>query len=252
MSRMDTQPSTDIKTIITQADATKVVKQILITLLVVQVFMIFADVFLNFYGWVGDNDLQRSFNITREDSIQNWFAAMMTMSIAVTLYFIHYLNTKGIPAVTSGINKIAWLLFGIFFTYLSMDDGSRLHERVGGVVQDALLGTEHWFDIAALQTFPSYVWQIVYVPTLALCFVLFFIYVGKKIYQKSQINQLYIAASLLVLAVVLDFIEGLDELVYPELHFQKLFEESMEVCAMIIILNVLLTYVVSLLYRNNK
>lgn len=236
---------------ITEKDAKTILKTIFISLVLIEILMILADVFLNHYRWLDNRSLRRSFNVTREDSIQNWFSTMQTMLVSLSLFVIYYLNKFEIHHKVSKLTQYCWLLFAFMFMYLSMDDGSRLHERMGSALEDAFEGAAS-SGTGFISNFPSYEWQIIFVPILGVMglALLFFLY--KNLLNKKRLFVVLAALMFLSFAVGLDFIEGLDKIEGSALHFLKLVEEIMEMFSFTLLLMVFLYEISDYVYTREK
>ena len=68
------------------------------------------------------------FNTAREDGLASWFAVTQTLLIALTLWLIYSVAKAGRKprAIVVG-----WLVLALFFTYMAIDDGAQIHERLG-------------------------------------------------------------------------------------------------------------------------
>jgi hypothetical protein len=151
----------------------------------------------------------------------------------------------------SKLTQYGWLMFALMFMYLSMDDGSRLHERMGTALDDS-------FEAAVssgtgfVNNFPSYEWQIIFVPILGVMglALLFFLY--KNLLNKNRLFVVFTALVFLSLAVGIDYIEGLDTIENPELHFLKLVEEIMEMFSFTLLLMVFLFEISDYIYTREK
>lgn len=203
-------------------------------LLTFELLLVFGDVFLNEFEWISNRSLRRSFNITREDSIPNWFSSMQALLLGLTLFGIAYLARKK--------DRLGWVILGSFFTFVSIDDGSKLHERIGGAFKDWLV------EINPESVFvQSYGWQIVLGPFLVLItlYMLWFLWDRLK---KEDLRMFILAVGILAFAVGLDFFEGFDlegMTSHNVKHTLKVIEEFLEMFAttilFVLFMKVLLT-----------
>ena len=135
---------------------------------------------------------------------------------------------------------------------MAVDDGAQLHERFGTTYE--ILSERSGNRIS----FPSYAWQLVFVPAFALLMLFTLGFLWFELQPTSARAALFLVASLLVLALGMDFIEGLepehrwniytwigdntdmdywalgrfDENAYDTLrHFSKSIEEALEMLA---------------------
>ena len=100
--------------------------------------------------------LRRLFDIAREDSLASWFACTQTLLLGLTLGFI-WLCKKNQP--NRQREALGWLILTRFFLYMAVDDGAQIHERLGTVFKKTMEQAGNNLDF-----FPSYTWQIIFLP----------------------------------------------------------------------------------------
>lgn len=227
----------------------KISKKLLLNIIIVFwgiiiFFLVMADIFLNHYKWVDSTAIQRLVNITRDDGLANWFSSVQLLTISVVLWTILFSLLYSKPnLIRNKAEKLGWGLSALFFTYLAVDDGSKIHERVGTAFKNSM-EARHEFNPGVISNlfdvFPSYGWQFVFVPILGLMSVFMLFFLFKNIKTKIQIIFIFLGFSCYVTSVCLDFIEGMDEKVYDTFisffntnldsvqHFSKLIEELIE------------------------
>jgi len=184
---------------------------LLLLLVGFELFFVLLDIVVNYAEVIEYNSIQRLCNIAREDGLAAWFMTSQTMVAALVLWSLYWLSRKR-EDVTAFYRR-GWLVLALFFTYMSADDGALIHERVGTMFEDmidqsgggAASGSmAQWLDM-----FPSYEWQFLLPFFIAMgMFVLYFLYrvlgLGRPLFM------VLIAFSCLAIAVILDFIEGMD------------------------------------------
>jgi hypothetical protein len=155
--------------------------------------------------------LRQLANIAREDGLASWFGATQTLMIALTLWLIHGC-VRRVPA--SGRRRRAgWLVLALLFTYMAVDDGAQVHERLSIALADHAEagGTLPSWLARSLDRFPSYFWQLVVLPPLAAVGAVGLVFVWREL-GRPRLRVLVAAAlACFAVAVALDFIEGLDE-----------------------------------------
>jgi len=151
--------------------------------------------------------IRRMCNNAREDGLGSWFAITQTWMIAMTLWLTVAIARKtGTSAVTAG-----WVVLAMFFTYMAIDDGAKIHERLGTTFHVIHReGPDGAWGKVLLDFFPSYTWQLVFLPifgTLGL-FTLGFLWFQTP----DELSRFMIVTAIgcFVFAVSLDFVEGLD------------------------------------------
>src|SRR4029079_1479108 len=85
------------------------------------------------------------------------------------------------PRARSRWRSLGWAVVAAFFTYMAIDDGTQFHERIGtavSVMHRRGAGPQSGDLFAA---FPSYAWQIVFVPGLALLGAFTLLFLGHEI-----------------------------------------------------------------------
>lgn len=203
----------------------------------------FLDIFVNHYRWTDVGALRRLVNITREDSISNWFSAMLLLSSGGICFLVALAyKSIGIAGISEGRRAWGWTGIAAFFSYMGFDDGTRFHERMGTafsswVYNDAEPSPE---TPRILDYFPSYEWQVLFGPVFALVGLAMLVFLWRELKTPGLRLSLLAAFSLYGGAVVLDFVEGLASSPYrlPAAffgtsedtvgHMSKLVEESME------------------------
>ncbi|MBT8099025.1 MAG: hypothetical protein KJO82_04715 [Gammaproteobacteria bacterium] len=226
--------------------ATRVITILLIVLISAEVFFVLADHFINVERLTDKGPIRRFFNITREDGIASWFAVIQTWMIGLTAGLVYAaVKSQG----GAGWRRTGWLILTIFFLYLAMDDGAEFHERIGSSVKAIILGDQPKGASRAIGIFPSYTWQLVFLPIFGAIGLYILWFLNREL-DRGRDKLLVVAAiGLLVLAVVADFFEGLDNDQHPLnlyawlkssqgwssgaiLHYSKSAEEFMEMLSM--------------------
>jgi hypothetical protein len=217
----------------------RVLKQVFITCLLVEVALVFLDVTVNRWQWSDHGAIQRMFNITREDGMASWFAVFQTSMVALTAWII-----CGLTKLKSGKVQFRWLVVALLFSYMTIDDGAAVHERVGTALSQS----------AAVAGFPSYAWQVIFVPLFASVGAYIFFSLWRDFGTVQEKVRIFSAFSCFAVAVVLDFFEGMDN-AYVYLynwfewssreirHYSKSLEEFVEMVGMSIFLVTFLGFI---------
>ena len=231
--------------------------------LTAEILFVLLDAVVNYAEYSKYGQIQRLFNITREDGLATWFMVTQTFVAGLVLWLIFLVQRS----YGAGRGRIAgWGFLAVFFTYMAADDGAKIHERLGSmfsvateaggsIAQDGLLGR-----VQAL--FPSYDWHLAALPLLAAAglFMLFFLW--REFHARGERLLMFTAAGCMALAVGLDFIEGLDDYhawnvqvwireaydltKYTVRHFAKSLEEFLEMLAISLLLMLFVRYLVAL------
>lgn len=175
-----------------------------------EIFLVILDLFIN-YGQVTTISAIRNLsNIAREDSLASWFSSTQTFLVGLTVLLIALLHQQSKSPL---IVTICWFAVSLFFLYLAVDDGAEVHERLGTAFtfmsENQRESTSVLFS--AIQLFPSYTWQLLFLPLFS-CFTLtMLIFLAIQFKDTRLIILIVFALLCLVMAVGLDFIEGLAE-----------------------------------------
>jgi len=194
------------------------------SLLGFELLLVFFDATLNYGKWTDIGAIRRLFNLAREDSLGNWFASTQTLFVRLILWLRFLRNRRAELWKAWG-----WGLLAVFFTYLAIDDGASIHERVGTAVK----------TFGSVEFFPSYTWHIVFGPFLSIIGLIIFRFLVRELKNHTLRLLCVLGMSCYVIAVGLDFVEGLEGGYDPLItalsidpttlrHFAKVFEEFLE------------------------
>jgi hypothetical protein len=200
-----------------------------------ELLLVFLDATVNYREWASSGAIQRLFNITREDALANWFQSVQTLAVAGVLWLIAFRTRGGDGAVWT---RRGWLVLAVFFAYLAVDDGAKIHERVGTAIDDLSMSNDDGVPSDSPR-FASYTWQVVFVPLFGLVGLFAFFFLWTHLKTRDLRVLLVLGLSCFVVAVGLDYVEGLeggyDWLVerlesddYTVSHFAKALEEWIE------------------------
>lgn len=208
--------------------------------------------------------IRRLFNMAREDSLASWYAVTVTCLAALTGWLIWAAARR----VSQRGRTVGWLVVALFLTWMTVDDGAAVHERLGTAFElTREEGTAGGGSLTRLaESFPSYGWQLLLMPQ----FVLVGVFTLAFLWRTSSgplVRGLALAAlGCLAIAVGIDFMEGLDpehpanlqawlarrpwlaRLSAPDyktplesvVHFGKVIEEAIEIIGMTLLWAVLL------------
>lgn len=200
----------------------------------IEIALVVLDLSINWFKWSETGAIRRLFNITREDGLASLFAVLQTVAVAVILWLTWYLTRA---AKAEKRNQTGWLILALFLSYIAIDDGALVHERVGTAFQQNNDG----------MSLSSYGWQYVMGPIFAVMGIIMFGFLWRQGNNAIRRDWLVIAFACMATAVLLDFIEGMEN-GYQVLvnmtgwrtktitHFAKSFEEFLEMLGMSILL----------------
>ena len=229
-----------------------------------EIFLVWADAYIN-AGKRTDLDMvRRLFNITREDGFATWFAVTQTWMVGLTVFAVFLVRRRLDGARW---RKVGWLVLSLFFFYMAMDDGSEFHERIGSAfkkVHAEAVEEESPETLGAkmLQASPSYPWQTLFIPFFGAAGLFMVFFLWRELDSWRLFAVVCVAVGLLAAAVVFDFVEGLDAEYpwnlhdrireqyglsrYQVRHFGKSILEFMEMLAMTLFWAVFLRHGMSL------
>jgi hypothetical protein len=181
------------------------------TAVAIEISLVVLDFAFNYARPDGPGPIRRLFNITREDALPSWFATTQTLLITLTLCVITALVIR---RRDSALSRWGWTGVTAFFLYMAIDDGTKLHERVGSTLGDIFEGSSDadgsWMS-RVVDTFPSYNWQLFMMPMFAIAGSALLLFLWRELKERRNRVLLLVALACLVVAVGMDFIEGLDE-----------------------------------------
>ena len=185
---------------------TRLVTWVFFTCLLLEVVFVLLDYHVNYGRAIDIGALRRMTNIAREDGLASWFGTTQTFLVGLTAWAIVLVVRAERAPRALRWRRVGWTLVAILFTYMAIDDGAQLHERFGTTFRVWREGV----DPAALEFFPSYTWQIVFVPIFGGAGLVVAWLMWRELSDRRGL--VLVGAALACFALVgLDFIEGLDE-----------------------------------------
>lgn len=223
-----------------------------------ELFIVFLDIFVNHYEWSSVGAIRRMVNITREDSLSNWFSSLQ----AIVVGSVIWLTAIGVKKQMQGKHykrkSYCWAGIGSFFIYLGIDDALKFHERMGTAFKVLLFEDDDTSGAGVLDSiydaFPSYTWQMIFGPFFAAIGIFILWFLWKELSSRKLWYWFLGGISLYSVAVGLDFVEGLDGAPYEEMgiadffsthddrirHMSKALEEFLEMLGTTIFLVIFL------------
>ncbi len=165
------------------------------------VLLWWLDYYVNYSEWTHIGAIRRLCNMTREDGLASWFQVTQTLLTGLTALLIWF---SARHRRSGGWHSTGWLVVALFFLYMAVDDGAQVHERIGTAFDEL---RERGVGPGVL--FPSYAWQILFVPLLGGVGLFMFAFLWRTLGRAGQRLALLLAIGLQVAAVGLDFQEGL-------------------------------------------
>ena len=208
-------------------DGRAAISRLFVACICIEVLFVLLDYFVNYARWTELGPIRRMFNITREDGLASWFGITQTLMAALTAWMLWLIRrSQSRAGACSRGRKVGWLIIALGLTYMTVDDGATIHERLGsslkqiqgdaetGAGDEAAAGD---IDTAAADRenagrwwFPSYHWQVLFVPAFGALGVFMLVFLWRELGSGRQRLKVLIALSCMAMAVGLDFIEGLE------------------------------------------
>ena len=176
------------------------------SLVVIGLLLVFDYVF-NYLDVLDDRSFRRIWNIARENSIPTWVSSMLAHLLAITVFAIAATQR----ALLTAWKTAAWVLIGLFFLWIGIDDFAEIHEKLGGVLERLVEANANDAVADVLLWNPSFSWHTFILPVFAAfgLFILGFLWMSFR--QFGLLRFLTLGFSCWAVAQGIDFVEGLDE-----------------------------------------
>ena len=189
-----------------------IARRVLVIFVLIEAALFGLDYLIAHKELIDNSDLQNLVDITREDTIGTWVSTTQYLLLAGVAWLIH-LRTRDDAGAT--MRAAGWGLIAGFFTYLSFDDGSRFHERMGSLFGDYAPDVSTPFIATAarelLDFFPSYNWQVAFFPLFGAMALFLLVFLRRELKENSLYAMVLAGLSCWIFAVLLDFLEGASE-----------------------------------------
>lgn len=221
--------------------------------LVIIVLLVVFDYIFNYLNVLEDMGFRRIWNVARENSIPTWFSSMLAHLLGITVLAVAAVQRHSI----SIFKTVAWVLIGLFFLWIGIDDFAEIHEKLGGVlVRMADDGNNSGLTGVLLQN-PSFSWHTFIAPVFALFGVAILLFLWVEFYRLRLLHYVILGFGCWFVAQGLDFIEGLDnadelyrwfqdtlDMVdgYGISHTFKVIEETLEMVGTLLLLTGFMQY----------
>ena len=177
---------------------------VLVGCLILEIGFVFLDYHVNYGRLTEVGAIRRLTNIAREDGLASWFGTTQTLLVALTAWGIWTLVQA---EQAQRWRRVGWFVVAAMFTYMAIDDGAQLHERLGSLS----VAVSEQSGSSPLDLFPSYAWQILFVPLFGAFGIALAAFLWHELRDTTALVLVGVALLCFAAAVGLDFIEGLDE-----------------------------------------
>ncbi len=213
-----------------------------------EVLFFVLDLVVNHQRGAESRAIRRIFNTAREGSLPSWFGVTQTFVIG-SIALLNFALLRRLGAATW--RRTGWIVLAVLFVYLSMDDGAKIHERLGTASKSFELTS------GAVKAYPSYAWQVIVGPVFLALGLFMLCFLWKELKRPFDRFAVVLALGCLTLAVAMDYVEGLEDgyaLLLDNFdwskgaveHFAKSAEETLEMFGMTIFLVVFLGHAMRL------
>ena len=107
-------------------------------------------------------------NITREDSLSNWFSSLQLVAVGTILWLNAIAARIQIQNSHAKRKFYCWAGTAVFYIYMGIDDAIKFHERMGTafktILSDSVEASGPGILSSIHNAFPSYSWQMVFGP----------------------------------------------------------------------------------------
>ena len=192
-------------------DSRALLRRVLVLLLAFELLLVYLDLVVTFFEALDHEALHDVCNIVLEGSLAGWFSSVQTLVVGLIALLVA-VRVRAEPG--SRRRATAWWIAAGFFAYMALDDGASLHEAVATAIEDAgkeaaAAGSPGVLG-GVLQAFPSYPWQVLFLPALG-SLGLFTAWWSLREMSRGPLRALVLAGfTCFALAVGIDFVEGLE------------------------------------------
>ena len=104
------------------------INRVIAACLLAEILLVLLDYLIAFRRLIPSGLIGKIFDLEREDNLPTWFSSTQAVFVGLTLLVIFYLmRRKG----ATRMDQLGWMVLGLFFIYMGIDDTAHLHERIG-------------------------------------------------------------------------------------------------------------------------
>lgn len=256
---MKKQDDNNIKTIYLKP----LIFRIIITCIIIEIVLFFLD---SIFFFITSPDEKRTisiiFDMSIEEGLAGWLSSIEILFVGITIWLIFLWVRKN----SNSFDKTGWFIFAVFFTYMGIDDGTEIHEQAGTWLTHLSFkpGTFLFMCYEKLKTYPSYAWQVIFVPIFSVLTLFMIYFLWKKLKDFKMRKYLILAGVCYGIAAGLDFFDGLYNSAYilkallpfkidrtAVTHFLRIIEEMLEMFGTTVFWLIFLNYLSDLI-KNSR
>lgn len=207
-------------------------RRITVTLLAAVALLGFADVWVHL-TWMGRGQVPKHlrvlFDLTNEESLGTWFSTMALAALGVVLF---------LGARATG--RRAFYAAGALFLFLSADDATRFHERIG------------WMGKDIAPTEDAFAWVQLLGPVFAVLGLMSYLVLRPHLMGRSRLHlQVLAGFGVQGFALLMEFFErglhqrGLRWRGFPLSRYVRSFEELLELVGPVLLIGAVLAIIKS-------
>jgi hypothetical protein len=213
---MNAEPGADEVYVI---DMQRVARLVFLSCLALILLFIVCDYVFNYLDVTGERGIRRIWNIAREQSLPTWFSSVQAQLLGVTVCLIAWAESRSV----SVLKTAAWLLTGLFFLWVGIDDYAEIHEKLGGALERLAGKGDNTAVTEMLLRNPSFSWHTFIAPVFALCGLGILAFLWRSFWRLGLIHFLVLGFGCWAVAQGIDFIEGLDRVADLHLWLEEAF-----------------------------
>lgn len=181
-----------------------------------QLFLVLCDYLFNYLNLFHDKNIRRIWDIAREKSFPTWFSAMQAHALAMTVFLIALVQSRHITR----FNKYMWVLIGLFFLWIGIDDAAAIHERLGTALEHMAeeYSGKGAFLLHQFLRNPSYNWHTFMMPIFAFCGLIITVFLWKNFRRFNLFRYVFLGFGCWAISQCLDYIEGLNVEDFPHIE----------------------------------
>lgn len=180
----------------------RVVRDLVFVMLCLEALVLLLDAWLYCGGVIASPELRTLFDASSEEGLAAWLGVTQSGLLALTLWAMAGLYGQ---AGLARRRRLGWTVLAACFSYLALDDGVGLHERIG-----TAFAASEAAEVGIGGAFPSYYWQLLLGPAFAAMGLFVLAFLWRELRTARRRLLLCGALILLALAVAMDFVEGLN------------------------------------------